>query len=80
MAKKGLVGGPAAAATWAATSSASSGRTTGNGDVLFAVEHKRHGRPNHVEVSVYVEKLLAGIGTINPKEASDAREHEVARG
>ena len=71
--------GSAAAAT-ASKSAAAALRTSGNGDVLLAIEHKGHGRTHLVEVGVHVQKLLAGIGAIDPKVASDAGEYEVAGG
>ena len=71
-------------ATTAATTSAASAttalRTSGNGDVLLAIQHKGHGRPHLVDVEVQIQKLLAGIGAIDLKVAPRAGEYEVARG
>ncbi len=54
--------------------------TAGNGDVLLAIQHERHGRTHLVEMGVHIQKLLAGIGAIDPKVASHAGEYEVAGG
>lgn len=67
-------------ASTAAPSSATALRATRNRDVLFAVEHKGHGRPHLVDVEVQIQKLLAGIGAIDLKVASRAGEYEVAGG
>jgi hypothetical protein len=55
-------------------------RSTGDGDVLHAIQHEGHRRTDVGQVSVHVEEFLAGIGAINPKSGSHAGEDQIPGG
>src|ERR1022692_3979339 len=54
----------------ASTCARNRSRSAGDGDILLAVEQKRHRRAHLGEVSIHVEELLARVGAIDSQEGS----------